>query len=78
MRARGVKVASTGVRGASRSTGCRAPGCVVGGMWEDVIAAAVGPALVGHLLYAVVRPDRVDVTELNVALESADPAAGSQ
>ncbi|HWO50837.1 MAG TPA: hypothetical protein VNN23_04515 [Ornithinibacter sp.] len=47
-------------------------------MWEDVIAAAVGPAPVGHLLYAVVRPDRVDVTELNVALESADPAAGSQ
>jgi len=47
-------------------------------MWEDVIAAAVGLALVGHLLYALVRPDRVDVTELNVALESADPAAGSQ
>jgi len=27
-------------------------------MWEDVIAAAVGLALVGYLLYALVRPDR--------------------
>ena len=29
-----------------------------GGMWEDLIAAAVGLALVGYLLYALVRPDR--------------------
>jgi len=27
-------------------------------MWEDVIAVAVGLALVGYLLYALVRPDR--------------------
>jgi len=27
-------------------------------MWEDIIAAAVGLALVGYLLYALVRPDR--------------------
>ena len=28
------------------------------GMWEDIVAAAVGLALVGYLLYALVRPDR--------------------
>ena len=28
------------------------------GMWEDIITAAVGLALVGYLLYALVRPDR--------------------
>jgi K+-transporting ATPase KdpF subunit len=28
------------------------------GMFEDLIAAAVGLALVGYLLYALVRPDR--------------------
>ena len=28
------------------------------GMWEDIIAAAVGLALVAYLLYALVRPDR--------------------
>ena len=33
-------------------------GCVVGGMWEDIVAAAVGLALVVYLLYALVRPDR--------------------
>jgi len=27
-------------------------------MWEDIIAAAVGLALVAYLLYALVRPDR--------------------
>jgi K+-transporting ATPase KdpF subunit len=27
-------------------------------MWEDLVAAAVGLALVGYLLYALVRPDR--------------------
>ena len=29
-----------------------------GVMFEDLIAAAVGLALVGYLLYALVRPDR--------------------
>jgi K+-transporting ATPase KdpF subunit len=28
------------------------------GMWEDLIAAAVGLGLVAYLLYALVRPDR--------------------
>ena len=28
------------------------------GMFEDLIAAVVGLALVGYLLYALVRPDR--------------------
>jgi len=27
-------------------------------MWEDITAAVVGLALVGYLLYALVRPDR--------------------
>jgi K+-transporting ATPase KdpF subunit len=30
----------------------------VDGMWEDITAAVVGLALVGYLLYALVRPDR--------------------
>lgn len=35
-----------------------AAGGVVGGMWEDFVAAALGLSLVGYLLYALVRPDR--------------------
>ncbi len=54
----GVKVASRPVRAASPAHVTGEPGCVVGGMWEDIIAAAVGLALVGYLLYALVRPDR--------------------
>ncbi|WP_425474996.1 K(+)-transporting ATPase subunit F [Fodinibacter luteus] len=27
-------------------------------MWEDIVAAVVGSALVTYLLYALVRPDR--------------------
>ncbi|HET9022301.1 MAG TPA: K(+)-transporting ATPase subunit F [Ornithinibacter sp.] len=27
-------------------------------MWEDIVAAVVGLALVVYLLYALVRPDR--------------------
>ena len=54
----GVKVASTSRQGGV--TANRPPPARVcrGGMWEDLIAAAVGLALVGYLLYALVRPDR--------------------
>jgi K+-transporting ATPase KdpF subunit len=30
----------------------------VDSMFEDIVAAVVGLALVGYLLYALVRPDR--------------------
>ena len=54
----GVKVASRRVRAASPPRPGPPDGCLVGGMWEDIIAAAVGLALVGYLLYALVRPER--------------------
>jgi len=40
--------------------------------------AAVVAAHTRHATLGFIGQDRVDVTELNVALESADPAAGSQ
>ena len=55
---RGVKVASRRCQGGvTAPAGCRRRVCR-GGMWEDLIAAAVGLALVAYLLYALVRPDR--------------------
>ena len=49
-----VKSCQGGITGA----GARPAGCVVNGMFEDLIAAAMGLALVAYLLYALVRPDR--------------------
>ena len=49
-----VKTSQGGVRGAVRAVG----GVFREGMFEDLIAAVVGLALVVYLLYALVRPDR--------------------
>ncbi len=53
-----INTASRRVKAASRAVSNHSVRCVVGGMWEDIIAAAVGLALVAYLLYALVRPDR--------------------
>ena len=53
-----VNIASRHVKAASRAISTHSVRCLVGGMWEDIIAAAVGLALVAYLLYALVRPDR--------------------
>ena len=53
-----VNIASRHVKAASRAVSKHAVRCLVGGMWEDIIAAAVGLALVDYLLYALVRPVR--------------------
>jgi K+-transporting ATPase KdpF subunit len=33
-------------------------GWSAGGVWEDIVAAVVGLALVAYLLYALLRPER--------------------
>ena len=64
---------SAGVRRATRCHGWRRPAGLSDEQVQRMVAAHTQHAALGFI-----GEDRVNVTELNVALETAEPATGSQ